>query len=65
MKDSILLCLQLEVVLRLQPTAGFVQANKRTEEPCMLVSAPSNVAVDQMADKISQTGLKVWSDPKG
>jgi hypothetical protein len=25
----------------------------------MLVAAPSNVAVDQMANKISQTGLKV------
>lgn len=35
------------------------QANKRQDEPCVLVAAPSNVAVDQMADKISQTGLKV------
>lgn len=26
----------------------------------VLVCAPSNVAVDQLADKISSTGLKVW-----
>jgi len=37
----------------------IVQACKRPDEPCVLVAAPSNVAVDQMADKISQTGLKV------
>lgn len=35
------------------------QACKRPDEPCVLVAAPSNVAVDQLADKISQTGLKV------
>eukprot|EP00967_Tisochrysis_lutea_P024621 scaffold28309_cov21-Tisochrysis_lutea.AAC.1 len=37
------------------------KACKRPDEPCVLVAAPSNVAVDQMADKISQTGLKVRS----
>ena len=37
----------------------FWQACKRPDEPCVLVAAPSNVAVDQMADKIAQTGLKV------
>ncbi|KAJ9528293.1 hypothetical protein QJQ45_014261, partial [Haematococcus lacustris] len=35
------------------------QACKRPNEPCVLVAAPSNVAVDQLAQKISQTGLKV------
>lgn len=36
-----------------------LQACKRPDEPCVLVAAPSNVAVDQLADKISQTGLRV------
>jgi regulator of nonsense transcripts 1 len=37
----------------------IVQACKRPEQPCLLVAAPSNVAVDQLAQKVSQTGLKV------
>jgi regulator of nonsense transcripts 1 len=37
----------------------IVQACKRADEPCVLVAAPSNVAVDQLADKMSQTGLRV------
>ncbi len=35
------------------------QACKRPGEPCLLVAAPSNVAVDQLAMKASQAGLKV------
>lgn len=43
----------------MRPCHVPMQACKKPDEPCVLVAAPSNVAVDQLAQKVAQTGLKV------